>query len=84
MHAETFNPVTVTPAQAEKHKRLSAAAWAYLDAIEADVPEGPDRTFILRNHRTTALWAAEAVMKLPDGTPRTDPVLGSTSRVGKT
>ena len=37
---------------------------------ETFLPDGPDKTFALRNHRTTAMWANIAVTREADGSPR--------------
>ena len=47
------------------------AAKAYADAIELLVPDGADKTFILRSHRTTAMWVNVAITRHTDGSPRT-------------
>jgi hypothetical protein len=49
---------------------LRAAAKAYADAIEAGLPDGPDKTFILRTHRQNAMWVNVAMTRHPDGSPR--------------
>ena len=38
--------------------------------LEALLPDGPDKTFVIRNHRSNAMWANVAITRLPDGTPR--------------
>lgn len=70
MHASTYEYLKPTDAQIEKMARVRAAAKAYSDVIEAELPEGPDKTFMLRNHRSNAMWANVAITRLPDGTPR--------------
>jgi hypothetical protein len=49
---------------------IRAAAKAYSDVLERALPDGPDKTFILRAHRSNAMWANVAITRLPDGTPR--------------
>lgn len=51
-------------------ERVRAAAKAFNDVLAKELPEGPDKTFAIRNHRTTAMWANVAITRLPDGTPR--------------
>jgi hypothetical protein len=34
------------------------------------LPDGPDKTFVIRAHRSNAMWANVAITRLPDGTPR--------------
>jgi hypothetical protein len=51
-------------------KRLRGSARAYCDVLEEELPDGPDKTYILRRVRETAMWVNVAVTRLPDGTPR--------------
>lgn len=70
MHPSTYDYLKPTDQQIEQMARVRAAAKAYSDVIEAELPEGPDKTFMLRNHRSNAMWANVAITRLPDGTPR--------------
>lgn len=72
MHPSTYEYLKPTDAQVEKMARLRAAAKAYGDILEAELPEGPDKTFVIRAHRSNAMWANISVTRLPDGTPRVD------------
>jgi len=36
------------------------------------VPDGPDRTYVIRKLRECGMWANVAITRNPDGTPRTD------------
>jgi hypothetical protein len=65
-----FEPVKQSEEQSKTVSRLYAAAQTYADALAEILPEGPDKTWCIRNHRTTAMWATMTVMRLPDGTPR--------------
>jgi hypothetical protein len=49
---------------------LRAAAKAYNDVLDAELPDGPDKAFVVRNDRSNAMWANVAITRLPDGTPR--------------
>ncbi len=71
MHASTYEYLKPTEEQIAQMSRVRAAAKAYSDVIEKELPEGPDKTFMLRNHRSNAMWANVAITRLPDGTPRT-------------
>jgi hypothetical protein len=71
MHASTFEYLKPTEAQTEQMVRVRAAAKAFCDVIEAELPDGPDKTFVIRNHRSNVMWAIIALTRQPDGTPRT-------------
>lgn len=47
-----------------------AAAHGYARALDALVPEGPDKTYIMRKLREVAMWVNIAITRLPDGSPR--------------
>jgi len=57
-----------TPEQDQQMLELRDVAAAYGAALDR-LPEGPDKEFCIRNHRTTAMWALVALK--PDGSPRT-------------
>mgnify|MGYP003578243125 CR=1 FL=1 len=72
LHPSTFEYLKPTDGQIEQMARVRAAAKAYCDVLEAELPEGPDKTFIIRTHRSNAMWANVAITRLPDGTPRSE------------
>ena len=76
MHSSTYGFLIPTDAQIVTMAKVRAAAKAYSDVLEAELPEGPDKTFVIRAHRSTAMWANIAITRLPDGTPRDAPSLG--------
>ena len=71
LHPSTFEYLKPTDAQIDAMAQVRAAAKVYADTLDALLPEGPDKTFILRAHRSNAMWANVAITRLPDGTPRT-------------
>jgi len=70
LHPSTFEYLKPTDAQVDTMAQVRAAAKVYADALDALLPDGPDKTFILRAHRSNAMWANVAITRLPDGTPR--------------
>lgn len=70
MHPSTFEYLKPTDEQLEQMANVRQAAKAYCDVLEAMLPDGPDKTFVIRNHRSNAMWANVAITRLPDGTPR--------------
>lgn len=71
LHASTFEYLKPTDEQLAAMSRLRQAAKVYADALDAGLPEGPDKTFIMRAHRANAMWVNVAITRQPDGTPRT-------------
>jgi hypothetical protein len=70
MHPTTYEYLKPTESQIEAMAKVRAAAKAYSDVLEAMLPDGPDKTFVIRAHRSNAMWANVAITRLPDGTPR--------------
>jgi hypothetical protein len=70
MHASTYEYLKPTDAQMAAMAQVRAAAKAYSEVLEQMLPEGPDKTFVIRAHRSNAMWANVAITRLPDGTPR--------------
>lgn len=71
MHSSTFEYLKPTDEQIEMMARVRQAAKVFCDVLEAELPEGPDKTFCIRAHRSNAMWANVSITRLPDGTPRT-------------
>ena len=70
MHPLTYDYLKPTDDQIARMARVRAAAKAYNDVLDAELPEGPDKTFVVRAHRSNAMWVNVAITRLPDGTPR--------------
>lgn len=70
MHPSTYEYLKPTDEQTAQMSRVRAAAKAYNDILDAELPDGPDKTFVLRAHRSNAMWANVAITRQPDGTPR--------------
>lgn len=70
MHSSTFEYLKPTDEQIEQMAKVRAAAKLYCDALEAWIPDGPDKTFIIRAHRSNAMWANVAITREADGTPK--------------
>lgn len=70
LHPSTYEYLKPTDAQLDAMSKVRAAAKAYNDVLDATLPDGPDKTFVIRAHRSNAMWANVAITRLPDGTPR--------------
>ena len=71
LHSSTFEYLKPTDEQIATMATLREAAAVYAMILNTFLPPGPDKTFILRTHRSNAMWANVAITRLPDGTPRT-------------
>ena len=70
MHTSTFEYLKPTDEQVAKMQIVREAAKIYCEALESNLPDGPDKTFVIRAHRSNAMWANVSLTRLPDGTPR--------------
>ena len=66
----TFGYLKPTDDQMAVMAKGRLAALNYADWVEANVPEGPDKTYILRAIRTVSMWITTAISRQPDGAPR--------------
>lgn len=71
MHNSTFQYLKPTEQQIDQMQAVREAADVYAQVLLACIPDGPDKTYLLRKHREVAMWANVAITRLPDGTPRT-------------
>lgn len=71
LHESTFGYLKPTESQLQTMMLAREAASNYANTLEAILPEGPDKTYILRKVRETAMWANVAITRHPDGSPRT-------------
>jgi hypothetical protein len=71
LHATTFEYLKPTEMQIAQMARVRAAAKVYADVLDSELPDGADKTFVLRTHRSNAMWANVAITRHADGTPRT-------------
>lgn len=72
LHPSTFDYLKPTDDQVARMARCRAAAKVYADVLDAELPAGPDKTFVLRAHRSNAMWANVAITRLPEGMPRAE------------
>jgi hypothetical protein len=70
LHSSTFNYYSPTAEQLE-HMKLARGGFARLaDMLDDLLPEGPDKTYIMRSLRTVAMWANVTITRQADGSPR--------------
>lgn len=71
LHPSTFEYLKPSDEQIQEMSILRKAAAEYSAVLDKLLPEGPDKTFVMRNHRSNAMWVNVALTRQPDGTPRT-------------
>jgi len=70
MHPSTHEYLKPTDEQVAAMSACRSAATGYTQVLEKLVPDGPDKTYLLRKLREVSMWANVAITRLPDGTPR--------------
>lgn len=69
-HPSTYEFLKPTNDQITTMAKVRAASKAYNDVLDAELPAGADKTFIIRAHRSNAMWANVSITRHADGTPR--------------
>jgi hypothetical protein len=54
----------------EQMQQVRDAATTFAAVIEMAIPDGPDKTHVLRTLRTAMMWANVAITRHDDGAPR--------------
>lgn len=70
MHVSTFEYLGPTNKQIDDMASIRKAFAELTKTIEAIVPEGADRTYLLRKLREVGMWANVAITRHADGSPR--------------
>lgn len=70
MHPSTFEYLKPTDAQKELMEFMRERSKNYAQDVEAHLPDGADKTYILRKLREVAMWVNVAITREADGTPR--------------
>lgn len=71
MDDTTFDYLKPTDSQLADMKEVREAASDYWEVLNRIVPDGPDKTYLMRKLREVAMWANTAITRQPDGSPRT-------------
>ena len=70
LHPSTFDYLQPTLEQVKAMQSLRFATTVYAALIDSTVPDGPDKTYILRKLREVAMWVNVAITRHPEGAPR--------------
>ena len=70
MHESTFDYITPTSGQLQVLANVRAEFRLLADWLGAEIPDGPDKTYLMRQLRDCAMWANVAITRQPDGAPR--------------
>jgi hypothetical protein len=70
VHPSTFEYRKPTDGQMKAMEEARRQAFIYADAMNALLPDSPDKTYIMRKFREVAMWVNVAITRQPDGSPR--------------
>jgi hypothetical protein len=70
LHPSTFEYLKPTDEQIRIMSFVRQATSDYATFLDAHLPTGPDKTYILRKLREVGMWANVAITRHSDGVPR--------------
>lgn len=70
LHESTFQYLKPTDEQITKMAAFRETTHAYASLIDQGLPDGADKTYILRKIREIAMWINVSITREADGTPR--------------
>ena len=70
LHPNTFDYLQPTLEQVATMQQARFATTVYAALLEQLLPDGPDKTYILRKLREVAMWVNVAITREPSGAPR--------------
>jgi hypothetical protein len=70
LHENTFLYLKPTDKQMSVMDDVRHRYDVLAQALQAALPDGPDKTYVLRLIRTAAMWSHVAITREQDGSPR--------------
>ena len=70
LHPSTFRYLKPTDRQMQTMDFVREAFDTFSKVLQQNLPDGPDKTYVLRLLRTTAMWSHVAITRNQDGSPR--------------
>ena len=72
LHEDTFDYLSPTNGQLAAMQDIREHFRELAFVLDRYLPEGPDKTYVIRKLREVAMWANVTLTRHPDGTPRPD------------
>jgi hypothetical protein len=72
LHISAFEHLYPTALQKTRMNDVRQRFFVLAQALEAQLPEGADKTYTMRKLREVAMWANVTITRYPDGSPRPD------------
>ena len=70
LHDSTFEYLMPSDEQKATMANVRSYFAEFSGFLDAQIPDGPDKTYLLRQLREVAMWANIAITRNPDGSPR--------------
>jgi hypothetical protein len=70
MHSSTFDYLKPTDDQLQVMANVRAEFRLLVESLDHSLPDGPDKTYVIRKLRECAMWANVAITRNADGAPR--------------
>ena len=70
LHPSTFDYLKPTEEHLRTMTMARRATSTYASMLESLLPDGPDKTYVMRKVREIGMWANVAITRFADGTPR--------------
>jgi hypothetical protein len=65
-----FEYLKPTDTQMDQMSRVRLLFAQFVTNLDQELPEGPDKTHVMRQLRDCAMWANVTITRTADGTPR--------------
>lgn len=72
LHPSTYEYLNPTDEQKKTMQLIRSASKDYSEIIDGAIPDGPDKTYLMRHLREVVMWINVAITRHPDGSPRKD------------
>lgn len=71
LHSSTYEYLQPTDKQKEDMAVVRGKFTELVFGMDVFIPDGPDKTYLIRKLRECAMWANVAITRHADGSPRT-------------
>lgn len=72
IHPSTFQYLNPTETQKGQMAEVRDEFEKFVGFLNDHLPEGPDKTYLIRQIRDSAMWANVCITREADGSPRVD------------
>jgi hypothetical protein len=70
LHESTFEYLKPTDEQIRQMEKIRTGFRQFVKFLDDELPDGPDKTYLIRKMRECAMWANVSITRESDGSPR--------------